>query len=74
MTQCLPHLKARLFRNDPNPHKGKGTNPKNWGALDVSDSNLDIHAQLAALASWNATHCLANESDSDQPGTSNKRT
>ena len=33
-------------------HKGKGPDPKNWGAADLSDSDLNLEAQKAALDSF----------------------
>lgn len=40
-------------------NEGKGPDPKNWGALDDSDGELDLDAQHAALASWNAAYRFA---------------
>ncbi|KAI6030240.1 hypothetical protein EDC04DRAFT_2535539, partial [Pisolithus marmoratus] len=54
--------------------KGKGANPKNWGALDTSDDELSIDAQQAAFESWNTAHRLANGSESDEPGPSGRGT
>lgn len=60
-------------RLDPRNLKGKGPDPRNWGAIDASDDELDIEAQRAALASWNTARKVANESESDQPGPSRRR-
>ncbi|KIK16540.1 hypothetical protein PISMIDRAFT_15756 [Pisolithus microcarpus 441] len=57
----------------PSEPKGKGIDPRNWGALDVSKDELDVEAQCSALTSWNIACRLANESESDQLGPSNKR-
>ncbi|KIN94473.1 hypothetical protein M404DRAFT_35040 [Pisolithus tinctorius Marx 270] len=43
--------------------KGKGPDPRNWGNLNLSDSKIDINAQCAALALWNALNKLVNESN-----------
>lgn len=58
--------------NTPKEPKGKGCDPRNWGALDLSDEELDVNAQRAALDSWNTAHRIALESDDAQPGPSNK--
>ncbi|KAI6016820.1 hypothetical protein BKA83DRAFT_4030277, partial [Pisolithus microcarpus] len=54
----------------PSEPKGKGIDPRNWGALDVSKDELDVEAQCSALTSWNIACRLANESESDQLGPS----
>jgi hypothetical protein len=38
------------------PSKGKGIDPKNWGALDFEPSELDLDAQRGAIENWNAIH------------------
>ncbi|KIN94592.1 hypothetical protein M404DRAFT_34883 [Pisolithus tinctorius Marx 270] len=57
----------------PKGQKGKGLDPRNWGGLGLSDSELDPDVQCAAYASWNAAHRLACESESENPGPSMKR-
>ena len=39
--------------------KGKGVDPRNWGALSEVSEDLDLDGQRAALASWNLVHNLA---------------
>lgn len=58
---------ARSEHGRPKDTKGKGPDPKDWGVLDMSEGELDLEAQCAALASWNAVQRLALESESDQP-------
>ena len=36
----------------PSTSKGKGADPRNWGNAQLSDSNLDVGAQRAALESF----------------------
>lgn len=36
----------------PSNRKGKGPDPKNWGAADLSDSDLNLEVQKAALDSF----------------------
>lgn len=38
------------------PSKGKGIDPKNWGALDFEPSELDLNAQRGAIENWNTIH------------------
>jgi hypothetical protein len=47
------------------PSKGKGVDPKNWGALDLDPSELDLDAQKGALETWNVVRDMARaEEDS----------
>ncbi|KAI6021798.1 hypothetical protein BKA83DRAFT_4126529 [Pisolithus microcarpus] len=52
---------ARSEHGRPKDTKGKGPDPKDWGVLDMSEGELDLEAQRAALASWNAAQRIALE-------------
>ena len=39
--------------------KGKGPDPRNWGALSVCEDKLNLQVQHEALASWKAVQVLA---------------
>jgi hypothetical protein len=42
--------------------KGKGPDPRNWGAVSASSEEVNLEAQRAALASWKAAQELARAS------------
>lgn len=63
----LEHSADRV-ESAPTQQKGKGIDPKNWGALGVSDDELDVDAQRAALDSWNVARRIANEGKDNDPG------
>ena len=54
----------------PSTTKGKGVDPHNWGGMQLSDSDLDVEAQCAALESF-ANKCDETQehvsSDEEQP-------
>lgn len=53
----------------PKDTKGKGIDPKNWGALSLSGDEGNPEAQCAALASWKTIQRMVR-SDGDEPGPS----
>jgi hypothetical protein len=47
-----PNERHPSHNEGPSNRKGKGPDPKNWGAVDLSDSELNMEAQKAALDSF----------------------
>jgi len=45
--------------------KGKGIDPRNWGALSENGDDLDLDGQRAALESWNLARDIARSSTAD---------
>ncbi|KAI6116097.1 hypothetical protein F5141DRAFT_1062232 [Pisolithus sp. B1] len=69
-----PDERERIRTEDtPNQQKGKGSDPKNWGALGISEDELDVDTQHAALDSWNTACRVANESDDTRPEMSKRK-
>ncbi|EGN94765.1 hypothetical protein SERLA73DRAFT_77506 [Serpula lacrymans var. lacrymans S7.3] len=50
--------------------KGKGTDPANWGGLDIEETELEPEAQREALRAWNKAHEWASLSHQEVPGPS----
>lgn len=53
--------------------KGKGVDPRNWGALSDAGEDIDLAEQRAALESWNLacdlTRSSIESSDEESSGT-----
>ncbi|KIK33280.1 hypothetical protein CY34DRAFT_66447, partial [Suillus luteus UH-Slu-Lm8-n1] len=45
------------------PSKGKAPDPREWGAVGISDDELDAEAQRAEFNAWNAAKAAADASD-----------
>jgi len=45
--------------------KGKGIDPRNWGALSENGNDLDLDGQRAALESWNLARDITHSSTAD---------
>ncbi|KIM60767.1 hypothetical protein SCLCIDRAFT_26307 [Scleroderma citrinum Foug A] len=57
-----PGTKSTLSQGEgPSSLKGKGPDPRNWGALSVCEDELNLRVQREALASWKAAQ--GEESD-----------
>ncbi|KAG2136995.1 hypothetical protein DEU56DRAFT_912766 [Suillus clintonianus] len=49
------------------PSKGKGVDPRNWGDLDIEESELDMDVQYEALHTWAQTREWADQGPEPQP-------
>jgi hypothetical protein len=45
------------------PSKGKGVDPRNWGAIDLALDEMDVGAQEAVFASYKEVNKLLNKSN-----------
>ncbi|KAG2748595.1 hypothetical protein P692DRAFT_20701877, partial [Suillus brevipes Sb2] len=45
------------------PSKGKAPDPREWGAVGISDNELNADAQRAEFDAWNAAKAAADASD-----------
>ncbi|KAG2157806.1 uncharacterized protein EDB93DRAFT_1101114 [Suillus bovinus] len=52
--------------HDEGPSKGKGTDPRNWGDVDLEESELGPEAQRDVLATWARSRAWANEQTGQQ--------
>ncbi|KAG1751522.1 uncharacterized protein EDB91DRAFT_1243778 [Suillus paluster] len=48
------------------PSKGKATDPREWGAADLDEEDLNADAQHVAFEAWNAAKAAAEDTDADQ--------
>jgi len=70
-----PGTKSTSSRGEgPSNLKGKGPDPRNWGALSGYENELDLEAQQEALASWKAAQELARSEQENKPDLSAKGT
>ncbi|KAG1744747.1 hypothetical protein EDB19DRAFT_1826893 [Suillus lakei] len=55
--KCLTQEEKQhiLERKYEGPSKGKNVDPRNWGGVDLEESELDIEAQREALSTWART-------------------
>ncbi|KAG2123516.1 hypothetical protein BD769DRAFT_1337304, partial [Suillus cothurnatus] len=49
------------------PSKGKGVNPRNWGDLDLGETEIDVDAQREALLNWARTRDWSRTAPRDEP-------
>jgi len=70
-----PGTKSTSSRGEgPSNLKGKGLDPRNWGALSGYENELDLEAQREALASWKTVQELARSEQENKPDLSAKGT
>ena len=68
-----PGTKSTLSQGEgPSSLKGKGPDPRNWGALSVCEDELDLQVQCEALASWKAAQVLARSEQGSKTDLSTK--
>ncbi|KAJ8590843.1 hypothetical protein M405DRAFT_861041 [Rhizopogon salebrosus TDB-379] len=58
-------ISSRAESRGEGPSKGKNPDPREWGAANLTEEELDADAQRAALESWNAAKALASEVGSE---------
>jgi len=61
--KTAPCNRSKSQGEGPSNTKGKGVDPHNWGGAQLSDTELDINAQHAALESFAVEHNKIPESD-----------
>jgi len=73
--KAVPRKRSDSRGEGPSATKGKGVNPWNWGDAQLSDSDLDVEAQCAALESFGKKHGKTLEhANSDEEGPNEIRT
>jgi hypothetical protein len=50
------HICKKTHSHGPGTSKGKGVDPRNWGGVAISDSDLDIEAQASMLENFKTNH------------------
>jgi hypothetical protein len=50
------HVCKKTHSHRPGTSKGKGVDPRNWGGVAISDTDLDIEAQASMLENFKTNH------------------
>lgn len=65
-----PDSESAESDDDGRPSKCKSTDPREWGATGLEEGELDINAQRAAFAAWNAAKEASVVSEAEPGDTS----
>ena len=56
ISKCEDHVRKKTHSQGEGTSKGKGVDPRNWGNVGISDTDLDIEAQASMLENFKANH------------------